>query len=132
MRDSPSFCSTPGQPPSCAAARFAPCRRPSPEMLDNDPLWKLRHALAGVGLALLLSVPAAALLGRWLGDAVGGTYAWRAGIYGLLLLHVVVGAGVLFAKVARHETRPVSAARVLRWFASLWLWPLLLALARRR
>ena len=101
-------------------------------MLDNDPLWKLRHALAGVGLALLLSVPAAALLGRWLGDAVGGTYAWRAGIYGLLLLHVVVGAGVLFAKVARHETRPVSAARVLRWFASVWLWPLLLALARRR
>ena len=101
-------------------------------MLDNDPLWKLRHALAGVGLALLLSVPAAALLGRWLGDAVGGTYAWRAGIYGLLLLHVVVGAGVLFAKVARHETRPVSAARVLRWFASLWLWPLLLALTLRR
>ena len=39
----------------------------------------------------------------------------------------VVGAGVLFAKVARHETRPLTGARLLRWFASLWLWPLLLA-----
>lgn len=102
-------------------------------MLDNDPLWKLRHALAGVGLALLLSVPAAALLGRWLGDLAGGTYGWRAGVYTVLLLHVVVGAGVLFARVARHETRPVSVPRVLRWFASLWLWPLLLlATAGRR
>ena len=101
-------------------------------MLDNDPLWRLRHALAGVGLALLLSVPAAALLGRWIGDLAGGTYAWRAGVYAVLLLYVVVGAGVLFAKVARHETRAVSAGRVLRWFASLWLWPALLALTRRR
>ena len=31
-------------------------------------------------------------------------------IYGALLLYVVVGAGVLFAKVARHETRPLSGA----------------------
>lgn len=100
-------------------------------MLDNDPLWKLRHALAGVGLALLASVLAAAVAGSLLGDLVGGTYAWRAGVYSALLLYVVVGAGVLFAKVARHETRPVSAARVVRWFASLWLWPLLLALHRR-
>ena len=26
-------------------------------MHENDPLWKLRHALAGVGLSVLLSVP---------------------------------------------------------------------------
>ena len=63
--------------------------------MENDPLWKLRHALAGVALALLL--------------------------------YVVVGAGVLFAMVARHETRPLSGGRLLRWLASLWLWPLLLA-----
>ncbi|MEN9417345.1 MAG: hypothetical protein RI988_965 [Pseudomonadota bacterium] len=99
-------------------------------MIDNDPLWRLRHALAGVGLALLASVPAAAVVGSLLGDLLGGSYAWRAGVYSGLLLYVVVGAGVLFAKVARHETRPVSAARVVRWFASLWLWPLLLALHR--
>lgn len=94
--------------------------------MQNDPLWKLRHALAGVGLALLLSVPIAAVVGSALGDALGGTYGWRAGVYSGLLLYVVVGAFVLFAKVARHETRPLSAQRVGLWLASLWLWPLLL------
>ena len=92
----------------------------------NDPLWKLRHALAGLALALLLSVLAAALAGRLLGDAFGGDYGTRVTVYGLLLLHVVVGAGVLFIKVAQHETRPLTAGRVLTWFASLWLWPVLL------
>jgi hypothetical protein len=95
--------------------------------MDNDPLWKMRHALAGVALALLLSVLAAAVAGRLLGDLFGDSYGLRVAIYGALLLYVVVGAGVLFAKVARHETRPLTGARVLRWLASLWLWPLLLA-----
>lgn len=99
---------------------------------DNDPLWKLRHALAGVALALLAAVLSAALLGSLLGDAAGGTYGWRVGVYTGLLLYVVTGAGVLFAKVARHETKPLSIGRVLRWYASLWLWPLLLAFVRRR
>lgn len=99
---------------------------------ENDPLWKLRHALAGVALALLGSVLTAALLGRVLGDLVGGTYGWRVGVYTLLLVYTVTGAVVLFAKVARHETRPLSAGRVARWYASLWLWPLLLALGSRR
>lgn len=98
----------------------------------EDPLWKLRHAIAGVGIALLLAVLAAALIGRWLGDAFGGSYGLRAGIYGACLLYVVVGAGVLFAKVARHETRPLSFGRVATWFASLWLWPALLVAARKR
>lgn len=100
-------------------------------MLDNDPLWRLRHALAGVGIALLVSVPLAAFLGRWIGDAVGGSYGWRAGVYAALLLYVVAGAVVLFVKVARHETRALSLPRVGTWIASLWLWPLLLW-ARRR
>jgi hypothetical protein len=99
-------------------------------VMDNDPLWRLRHALAGLGVALLLSVFIAAGLGRVLGDAVAGTYGARVTVYALLMLHVVVGAGVLFVKVAQHETRPLTAGRVLKWLASLWLWPLLL-LARR-
>lgn len=95
--------------------------------MENDPLWRLRHALAGVALALLLSVFVAALAGRLIGDLLGDSYGLRVAIYGALLLYVVVGAGVLFARVARYETRPLSAGRVLRWLASLWLWPLLLA-----
>jgi hypothetical protein len=101
--------------------------------VQNDPLWNLRHALAGVGLALLLSVPLAALVGSVLGDWAGpaeSSYGWRAGVYGVLLLYVVVGAFVLFAKVARYETRPMSVPRVALWLASLWLWPALLVVAR--
>jgi MFS family permease len=100
--------------------------------VQNDPLWKLRHALAGVGLALLFSVPIAAMLGSALGDALGGSYGWRAGVYSILLLYVVAGAFVLFAKVARHETRPLSAPRVGLWLMSLWLWPFLWLMASKR
>jgi len=101
-------------------------QRAFPAMSYEDPLWKLRHALAGVALALVLAVLAAALLGSAFGDLVAGTYGARVAAYSALLLYVVVGAGVLFAKVAQHETRPLSAGRVALWFASLWLWPLLL------
>ena len=94
---------------------------------DRDPLWKLRHALAGVAIALLLSVLVAAVAGRLVGDATGGDYGRRVTIYLVLLGHVVVGGVVLFVRVARHESRPLSSRRVLVWFASLWLWPLLLA-----
>jgi hypothetical protein len=96
-------------------------------MPQHDPLWTLRHALAGVALALLLSVGLAALGGRWLGDLFGDSYGVRVSIYSALLLYVMVGAGVLFAKVARHETRALSVGRLGLWLASLWLWPLLLA-----
>ena len=102
-----------------------------PAMYDNDPLWKLRHGLAGLAVALLFSVLLAALAGAALGDLFGSTYGHRVLAYGVLLLHVVVGAGVLFAKVLRHETKPLSAARVAKWVASLWLWPLLLLSGRR-
>lgn len=95
-------------------------------MHENDPLWKLRHALAGLALALLASVLIAAMAGAFIGDLVGDSYGARVTAYGLLLLYVVVGAGVLFAKVARHETRPLSVSRLALWIASLWLWPALL------
>lgn len=94
-------------------------------MSQQDPLYKLRHALAGVAIALLLSVFVAAFAGRLLGDLLGGGYGMRSSIYAGLLLYVVIGAFVLFAKVAQHETRPLSVNRVVLWLASLWLWPFL-------
>lgn len=101
----------------------------------EDPLWRLRHALAGLSLALLLSVLLAAVLGSVLGDALIAAlatspaddgYTVRVIFYAVLLLHVVVGAVVLFLRVAQHETRPLSIGRVLLWLLSLWCWPLLL------
>jgi hypothetical protein len=101
-------------------------------MSTQDPLWKLRHALGGVGLALLLSIFVAAFAGAALGDALGGGYGTRVALYAALLAHVLTGAVVLFVKLAQHETTPLSFARVARWFASLWLWPLLLAAGRAK
>ena len=101
-------------------------------MNENDPLWKMRHALAGVAVALLMSVLVAALAGRWLGDALGGDYGARVTVYSLLLLYVVVGAGVLFVKVAQFETRALTPGRAFTWLASLWMWPLLLLAARKK
>lgn len=100
-------------------------------MMDNDPLWKLRHALAGLALALLLSVPLAAGLARLAGDLVGDSYGLRVALYGGLLVYVLVGTALLFMRVARHETRPLSVGRLGLWLASLWLWPLLLLAPRR-
>ena len=96
-------------------------------MMDNDPLWKLRHALAGLALALIASVLLAAMLGAFIGDLFGDSYHRRVAIYAALLVYVLVGAGVLFVKVAQHEKRPLTPGRVLLWTASLWTWPLLLA-----
>jgi hypothetical protein len=98
---------------------------------ENDPLWKLRHALAGVALALLLSVLIAAWAGAFIGDLFADSYGLRVAIYGAMLLYVVAGAVVLFMKVAQHETRPLTPGRVGLWLASLWLWPLLLGRGRR-
>jgi len=99
--------------------------------MQNDPLWRLRHAIAGVALALLLAVLLAALAGRLAGEFFDADYAVRVAIYGGLLLYASIGAAVLFVRVAQHEKRALSAARVGLWLASLWLWPLLLAAARR-
>lgn len=99
-------------------------------MLDNDPLWKLRHALAGLALALLLSVLLAAFLGAFVADLFGDSYGRRVAVYSALLAYVIAGAVVLFLRVAQHETRTLSAGRVLVWTASLWAWPLLLASRR--
>ncbi len=102
-----------------------PCRA-----MYQDPLERLRHAIVGVCLALIAAVLTAALAGRWLGDLIADRYSLRVGIYLGLSVYLLVGGAVLFARVARHETQPVSPGRVARWYLSLWLWPLLLLVAR--
>jgi MFS family permease len=98
---------------------------------DNDPLWRMRHALAGMALALVASVLLAAVAGSALAPLFGDSYGTRLTIYLLLLAYVIVGAVLLFMRVARYETQALSAGRALRWLLSLWLWPLLL-MGRRR
>jgi MFS family permease len=99
---------------------------------EDDPLWRLRHALAGVSLALLLSVLLAALGGSWLAGWLDDRYAVRVTLYAALLAYVVAGAVVLFVRVAQHETQPLSARRVGLWLVSLWMWPLLWRSGRNR
>lgn len=100
--------------------------------MTDDPLWRMRHALAGLALALLLSVPIAAWLGAGLADRFADSYGLRVALYAALLAYVITGAVLLFVRVAQHETRPLSVGRLLRWLASLWMWPLLLARGGRR
>jgi MFS family permease len=99
--------------------------------MQNDPLYKLRHALAGMALALLASVLIAAFAGAFIADLFTDSYGARVAVYSALLLYVVVGAGLLFVRVAQHETRPLTASRLVLWLASLWLWPLLLTRRRK-
>jgi hypothetical protein len=101
-------------------------------MWNEDPLWRLRHALLGVTLALAISVPVAAALATWFADLWADRYALRVSLYALLLAYVIVGSIVLFARVARYETQPLTLRRLGRWVLSLWLWPALWWLSRSR
>ncbi|MDO5530436.1 hypothetical protein [Sutterella sp.] len=88
-------------------------------------------ALAGVCIAVVLSVPAAAFTARFLGD----NYNTRALVYCCFLLWVVCGAVAVFMKTWKSEESRLTLPRILLWFLSVWLWPLLLAasaLSRRR
>jgi MFS family permease len=98
--------------------------------MENDPLYRLRHALAGMALALLASVFIAAFAGAFIADLFADSYGARVAVYSVLLLYVVLGTGFLFVRVAQHETRPLTAGRLALWLASLWLWPLLLTRQR--
>lgn len=80
-------------------------------------------ALAGVCIAVVLSVPAAAFTARFFGD----TYSTRAAVYCGFLLWVVCGAAAVFLKTWRAEQGGLTPGRIVLWFVSVWLWPLLLA-----
>jgi hypothetical protein len=96
----------------------------------EDPLYKMRHAFIGLGAALTLSVILAAVIGAFMGDVLTGTYTGRVSFYGGILLYVLIGTGIVFMKVARHETKPATVTRVLLWTLCLWAWPGLLLLLK--
>jgi putative Ca2+/H+ antiporter (TMEM165/GDT1 family) len=92
---------------------------------DNDPLVRLMRPLMGVLTATFVNVLIAALAG----GAMPFDYSGRAWTYTGLVLYVIVGAVVVFRLTAEGE-REFSAARVLKWVVSIWLWPALLAVSR--
>lgn len=98
--------------------------------MDDDPLLKLISPLAGVVLAVLISVMVSATVAGQIGD----DYATRAWIYTVAVLWVLAGAVVVFMLTHRGETKTLSLGRVLLWTASIWLWPVfaLRAVQRRR
>lgn len=100
------------------------------DRVDDDPLLKFISPLAGVVIAVVLSV----LVSATIAGQVGDDYATRTWIYTIAVLWVLVGAVVVFVLAHRGETQALSLRRVLLWTVSIWLWPALAlrALARRR
>ena len=97
-------------------------------MPNNDPLTRYGPPLAGVILAVVLSILVAAMVA----GQVGATYEERALVYAGFVLWVVLGAAVVFILAHRGEAGRLSITRVLLWAASIWLWPVFLLLRRRR
>jgi len=94
--------------------------------MEDDPLLKFIGPLAGLVLAVVLSVLASAFVAGQIGD----DYTTRVTIYGVAVLWVVVGAVVMFWLTRGAERGALSVGRVLLWAASIWLWPVF-ALHRR-
>ena len=97
-------------------------------MPDNDPLARFGPPLAGVLIAVVLSVLMAAMVA----GQIEGAYQTRALVYAGFVLWVVLGAAVIFILAHRGEAAPLSLSRVLLWAASIWLWPFFLLLNYRR
>ena len=95
-------------------------------MSSNDPLTRIARPLAGVLIAVVISMLVAAMIG----GALPLEYTGRAWVYTGLMCYVIAGAVVVFRLAAGGETQPLTPARIVKWTLSLWAWPALL-LARR-
>lgn len=87
----------------------------------RDPLEQYAKPLAAVLIAVVISLILAAVIG----GSLPFDYTGRATAYLVMLLYVIVGAFVVFKKVAAAE-QSLAPKRLLKWTASLWVWPLLL------
>jgi putative Ca2+/H+ antiporter (TMEM165/GDT1 family) len=94
----------------------------------RDPFERIAPALASVLLAIVISLPLAALVGT----AIGAEYRTRALVYLALVAWLVTGAVALFVATVQSAHGPVTPRRVLLWTASIWIWPLLLLRRRSR
>ncbi len=97
-------------------------------MPEEDPLIKYGSPLAAVLIAVVLSI----MLAATVAGQLGGSYETRAGVYTGFVLWVLLGAAVMFVLAHRGESGRFSAARVLLWVATIWLWPLFMLMYLRR
>jgi hypothetical protein len=93
---------------------------------DEDPLLKYGAPLAAVLIAVIVSLMIAATIAGQL----EGDYQTRALFYTGFVLWVLAGGAVVFIIAHRGESGRLSLGRVLLWTASIWLWPLFIALRR--
>ena len=94
---------------------------------DNDPLLKYGSPLAGVLIAVIVSM----MLAATVAGQLDGDYQTRAFVYTGFVLWVLAGGAVIFLLAFRGESGRLSVGRVLLWTISIWLWPLFLVLRRR-
>lgn len=94
---------------------------------DDDPLLKYGSPLAGVLIAIIVSM----MLAATVSGQLEGDYRTRAVVYTAAVLWVLAGAAVVFLLAHRGERGRLSVGRVLLWTISIWLWPLFLVLRRR-
>ena len=86
------------------------------------------NALIGACCAIAASVPVSAYVASFIGDS----YEVRVMVYGAILLWVISGAITIFFKTYKSEKKRLSLRFILLWFASVWLWPLLVFLGQSR
>lgn len=84
--------------------------------------------LIGACCAVITSIPLAALVGSLFGD----TYNMRVTIYLGLLLWSVIGACTVYALTYQAENQNLNTGRIVQWFISTWLWPIMLLMSKRR
>ncbi len=101
---------------------------PAPNGPPRDPLERYAKPLAAVLIAVTLSLFIAAMIG---GAMPFDDYNQRALVYIGCLLYAIVGAFVVFRLVAESE-QSLAPGRILKWTVSLWAWPILLVIARKR
>jgi hypothetical protein len=89
---------------------------------DDDPLLKYGSPLAGVLIAIIVSM----MLAATVAGQLEGDYRTRAIVYTAAVLWVLAGGAVMFLLAYRGESGRLSVGRVLLWTISIWLWPLFL------